>query len=224
MSSVGTGSRGFAPDGTSQIPPSRSRRRSPCPTPGLPSPICVRHAPSRSHPRRVMPPVLSVPVWGGSSPAAAAGDGGRAMTVSAAAYIEHTFRFFKQVLGWTRPRLRDPAAADRWTWLILAAYTQLWLARRPGPPRVPRHPRDSALSRQRAETRQTRPRPPAWQQEPPSGHPPRRRQDRQARQPEEENRRQKGVGWPGAEMPRATRPSEVSDPAFCRCCPACRSS
>jgi hypothetical protein len=43
--------------------------------------------------------------------------------------IEHTFRFFKQILGWTRPKLRDPAAADRWTWLILAAYTQLWLAR-----------------------------------------------------------------------------------------------
>jgi DDE superfamily endonuclease len=43
--------------------------------------------------------------------------------------IEHTFRFLKQVLGWTRPELRDPAAADRWTWLIIAAYTQLWLAR-----------------------------------------------------------------------------------------------
>ena len=43
--------------------------------------------------------------------------------------IEHTFRFLKQVLGWTRPKLRDPAAADRWTWLILAAHTQLWLAR-----------------------------------------------------------------------------------------------
>ena len=39
------------------------------------------------------------------------------------------FRFLKQVLGWTRPRLRDPAAADRWTWLILACYAQLWLAR-----------------------------------------------------------------------------------------------
>ena len=34
--------------------------------------------------------------------------------------IEHTFRFLKQVLGWTRPKLRDPAAADRWTWLIIA--------------------------------------------------------------------------------------------------------
>src|SRR5271165_2260196 len=43
--------------------------------------------------------------------------------------IEHTFRFFKQVLGWTRPRLRDPAAADRWTWLIIACYAQLYLAR-----------------------------------------------------------------------------------------------
>jgi hypothetical protein len=43
--------------------------------------------------------------------------------------IEHTFRFLKQVLGWTAPRLRDPAAADRWTWLILACYAQLWLAR-----------------------------------------------------------------------------------------------
>jgi DDE superfamily endonuclease len=43
--------------------------------------------------------------------------------------IEHTFRFLKQVLGWTRPRLRDPVAADRWTWLILACFAQLWLAR-----------------------------------------------------------------------------------------------
>ena len=29
--------------------------------------------------------------------------------------LEHTFRLFKQVLGWTAPKLRDPAAADRWT-------------------------------------------------------------------------------------------------------------
>ncbi len=43
--------------------------------------------------------------------------------------IEHTFRFLKQVLGWTRPKLRDPAAADRWTWLILACYAQLYLTR-----------------------------------------------------------------------------------------------
>ncbi|MFE0028549.1 NF041680 family putative transposase [Amycolatopsis sp. NPDC059021] len=43
--------------------------------------------------------------------------------------IEHTFRLFKQTLGWTRPRLRTPAAADRWTWLTLVAYAQLRLAR-----------------------------------------------------------------------------------------------
>jgi len=43
--------------------------------------------------------------------------------------LEHTFRLLKQVLGWTRPKLRDPAAADRWTWLIIAAYAQLYLAR-----------------------------------------------------------------------------------------------
>ncbi len=43
--------------------------------------------------------------------------------------IEHTFRHFKQTLGWTRPKIRTPEAADRWTWLILAAYTQLRLAR-----------------------------------------------------------------------------------------------
>ena len=55
----------------------------------------------------------------------------RAWTVftSARFDIEHMFRFLKQVLGWTRPKLRDPAAADRWTWLILACYAQLYLAR-----------------------------------------------------------------------------------------------
>jgi hypothetical protein len=42
--------------------------------------------------------------------------------------LEHTFRFLKQVLGWDTPKLRDPAAADRWTWLLIAAYTQLRLA------------------------------------------------------------------------------------------------
>ena len=90
--------------------------------------------------------------------------------------IEHTFRFLKQVLGWTCPKLRDPAAADRWTWIVIACYAQLWLARglaedlrlpwqRPCPPgrltparapRVPEHPPGTARSGQRAETRQTR--------------------------------------------------------------------
>ena len=43
--------------------------------------------------------------------------------------LEHTFRFLKQTMGWTRPRVRTPEAADRWTWLLIAAYTQLRLAR-----------------------------------------------------------------------------------------------
>lgn len=43
--------------------------------------------------------------------------------------IEHTFRFFKQTLKWTTPKVRRPEAADRWTWLLLLAYMQLRLAR-----------------------------------------------------------------------------------------------
>jgi hypothetical protein len=43
--------------------------------------------------------------------------------------LEHAFRFLKQQLGWTRPLLRDPAAADRWTWLVLSCYAQLYLGR-----------------------------------------------------------------------------------------------
>ena len=43
--------------------------------------------------------------------------------------LEHTFRFIKQTLGWHTLRVRHPEQADRWTWLVLAAYTQLRLAR-----------------------------------------------------------------------------------------------
>jgi hypothetical protein len=43
--------------------------------------------------------------------------------------LEHTVRFCKQTLGWTTPRPRHPEQADRWTWLVLAAYAQLRLAR-----------------------------------------------------------------------------------------------
>jgi DDE superfamily endonuclease len=43
--------------------------------------------------------------------------------------LEHTFRLFKQTLGWTAPKIRDPGAADRWTWLVIAVHTQLRLAR-----------------------------------------------------------------------------------------------
>lgn len=43
--------------------------------------------------------------------------------------IEHTNRFIKQHLAWTTPAVRNPAQADRWTWLTAAAYTQLRLAK-----------------------------------------------------------------------------------------------
>lgn len=43
--------------------------------------------------------------------------------------LEHTFRLWKQTLGWTAPKIRSPQAADRWTWLVLASHTQLRLAR-----------------------------------------------------------------------------------------------
>jgi DDE superfamily endonuclease len=43
--------------------------------------------------------------------------------------IEHAFRFLKSTLGWTTPALRMPEQADRWTWLVVIAYTQLRLAR-----------------------------------------------------------------------------------------------
>ncbi|RSM93675.1 transposase [Nonomuraea sp. WAC 01424] len=62
--------------------------------------------------------------------------------------LEHTFRLFKQTLGWTVPKIRAPRSADLWTWLIIIAHTQLRLARplaadlrrpweRPAPPERP---------------------------------------------------------------------------------------
>lgn len=43
--------------------------------------------------------------------------------------IEHTFRFTKSTLGWTTPALCTPDQADRWTRLVIAAYSELRLAR-----------------------------------------------------------------------------------------------
>jgi hypothetical protein len=43
--------------------------------------------------------------------------------------LEHTFRFLKQSMGWTTPRVRHPEQADLWSWLVVGAYTQLRLAR-----------------------------------------------------------------------------------------------
>lgn len=43
--------------------------------------------------------------------------------------IEHTYRFAKHGLGWDKTALRHPEQVARWTWLIIAALTQLRLAR-----------------------------------------------------------------------------------------------
>ncbi|WP_227997619.1 NF041680 family putative transposase [Nocardia australiensis] len=71
------------------------------------------------------------PVWLWSSKTGAAGtDVDRAWQAFLRRFdLEHTFRLFKQTLSWTRPRLREPEAADRWTWLLITAHTQLRLAR-----------------------------------------------------------------------------------------------
>src|ERR1700685_4409474 len=89
--------------------------------------------------------------------------------------IEHTFRLFKQVLGWTAPKIRDPHAADRWTSLILTGHAHP----RPGPPGMPKLPPARPLPSRCTETRQTRPRTPARIQEPASGTPLRRRENNQ---------------------------------------------
>lgn len=62
------------------------------------------------------------------------GDGEPDLALCATSYlrrfdIEHTFRFVKQRLGWTTPALQTPEQADRWTWLVVCAYTQLGLAK-----------------------------------------------------------------------------------------------
>ncbi len=99
----------------------------------------------------------------------------------------------EQTPGWTSPKLRDPDAGDRWTWLVLAAYTQLRLARtavvdlrrpqgtpdairathsRPRPPRVSAPTRQSRQPGHRTETLPTRPRPATRAPQPSPSHPP----------------------------------------------------
>ncbi len=43
--------------------------------------------------------------------------------------LEHTLRFVKQRLGWQGARVRTPVQMDTWTWVVVAAYAQLRLAR-----------------------------------------------------------------------------------------------
>jgi hypothetical protein len=84
--------------------------------------LTVDHLPHDRHPK---------PVWlWTSAPAATAAEVDRCWQAFLRRFdIEHTFRFLKQVLGWTAPKIRDPRAADRWTWLIAACHAQLCLAR-----------------------------------------------------------------------------------------------
>jgi hypothetical protein len=82
----------------------------------------VDHLPADRHPR---------PIWlWTSTPTADPTTVERAWTAYLRRFdLEHTFRYFKQHLGWTTPKLRDPTAADTWTWLVITAHTQLRLAR-----------------------------------------------------------------------------------------------
>src|SRR5262249_52336261 len=58
--------------------------------------------------------------------------------------LEHTFRLLKSTLGWTAPQIRTPQQGQRWTWLILAAHTQLRLA--PPLPAARRRPWEKATT------------------------------------------------------------------------------
>jgi len=106
----------------------------------LRAPQCCRRKALRfrSHRR------LEGPGWGGKLPRETrkpkklwlwfSGDGEPDLDLLWRAYVrrfdlEHAIRFLKQTLGWTAPRVRHPEQAERWTWLVLAAYAQLRLAR-----------------------------------------------------------------------------------------------
>jgi hypothetical protein len=78
-------------------------------------------------PRRAKPPAPLWLAWIGDELPADLGDLWRNYILRFT--VEHGFRFLKQALGWTTVRPRDPAAADRWTWLLALALWQLWLAR-----------------------------------------------------------------------------------------------
>jgi hypothetical protein len=84
--------------------------------------LTVDHLPGDRHPKPVW-------LWSSATSATPAGADLRWQAFLRRFDLEHTFRLFKQVLGWTTPKIRDPAAADRWTWIIITVYTQLRLAR-----------------------------------------------------------------------------------------------
>lgn len=67
------------------------------------------------------------PLWLGEAPLPDPLDYWREYTLRFT--VEQGIRFWKQDLGWTTIRVRDPAAADRWSWLLVLVWWQLWLAR-----------------------------------------------------------------------------------------------
>jgi hypothetical protein len=104
-----------------QAHPTRGTRKSRPIVRGVVVRVEVSRLPARSYPPQVLW------LWW-------AGPGRLDLDVLWRAYVrrfdlEQTLRFCKQMLGWTTPRVRHPAQADRWTWLVVAAYTQLRLAR-----------------------------------------------------------------------------------------------
>jgi hypothetical protein len=150
----------------------------------------VHRLPGDKHPK---------PVWlWHSRPDTTAAETGRCWQAFLRRFdIEHTFRFCKQTLGWTRPKIRTPEQGDRWTWLIVAAHTQPRLARglttdlrlpwekpvtdpaRLTPARVRRGFRHlrarTARPASAPETLPARPRPTSRSRKPSPRHPPRRR-------------------------------------------------
>jgi hypothetical protein len=78
-------------------------------------------------PRRAKPPAPLWLAWIGDELPVDLGDLWRDYILRFT--VEHGFRFLKHALGWTTVRPRNPAAADRWTWLLALALWQLWLAR-----------------------------------------------------------------------------------------------
>ena len=137
--------------------------------------------------------------------------------------LEHTFRLFKQVLGRTAPKHRDPAAADRWTWILIACHARLRLARplaadlrlpweRPAPPgrltpaRARRGFRNihQALPCLAGAPNPASPAPAARQDRRTAAqHPATTWQDDQEGRLAQGTARTRRVGWPGASQPRA---------------------
>lgn len=90
-------------------------------------PFCLVRLQAARLPQSARPPDPLWLAWCAPTPPADLGDLWRWYSLRFT--VEHGFRFSKHELGWTTVRLRAPAAADRWSQLILVTWWQLWLAR-----------------------------------------------------------------------------------------------